>query len=479
MSRDRPQTPGEALARTVAALMRRGKAFDDTVMKDPTGDSRRRGDVHSRGDSGLGRPGDRGSGGGGSLHFTDKNVDRFFLVGCSPYTFLQGTKSELLPPLTRDGYRLERDAQLKEEWDKLPQEEKDAYGFERETQDILQACVDAQDERQRAEEEALKLAGSDEHEDGLVVDRTSGFTFARNATAEEIEALQSTKHHAAWMGLREVLRLMVEQELPQLGEERDGKIFGVKGGKVEGYPAEGPPRADAKQWETRKVEGGEARPEGERERSRSLPPHQEREERERGQERERERGDRGDRGDRDRGRDRDRERDRGRPRHRERHRERSRSRSRDRERDRERECERERREERSSRRSEKRSRRSPAGSADASSDDSWLSDSANKHKHRRSGRKRRRGPWGVAAGGALAWARAWLCAWPARRPTPLASRVREEGAQPYASTLSLIPQPDPLSLAVCRKWKRKREKLLKERERAKRMAEERRSASSG
>ena len=64
-------------------------------MKEPTGDSRRRGDVHSRGDSGLGRPGDRGAGGGGSLHFTDKNVDRFFLVGCSPYTFLQGTKSEL------------------------------------------------------------------------------------------------------------------------------------------------------------------------------------------------------------------------------------------------------------------------------------------------------------------------------------------------------------------------------------------------
>ena len=450
MSRDRPQTPGEALARTVAALMRRGKAFDDTVMKEPTGDSRRRGDVHSRGDSGLGRPGDRGAGGGGSLHFTDKNVDRFFLVGCSPYTFLQGTKSELLPPLTRDGYRLERDAQLKEEWDKLPQEEKDAYGFERETQDILQACVDAQDERQRAEEEALKLAGSDEHEDGLVVDGTSGFTFARNATAEEIEALQSTKHHAAWMGLREVLRHMVEQKLPQLGEERDGKIYGVKGGKVEGYPAERPARADAKQWETRRVEGGEARPEGERERSRSLPPHQEREERERGHERERERGDRGDRSDRsergerdrerdrdrgrdlDRERDRDRERERDRPRHRERQRERSRSRSRDREIDRERE--RERREERSSRRSEKRSRRSPASSADgdASSDDSWLSDSANKHKHRGSRRKRR------AARGAWQPVGPWLgrgpgCArGPTRRPTPscLASRVREDVAQP-------------------------------------------------
>ena len=103
MSQNRPQTPGEALARTVAALMRRGEAFPDTVMKDPTGDTRRRGDVHGRGESGLagspGRP--------GNLNFTGRNIDRFFLVGCSPYTFLQGTKSELLPPLTRDGYRLE------------------------------------------------------------------------------------------------------------------------------------------------------------------------------------------------------------------------------------------------------------------------------------------------------------------------------------------------------------------------------------
>ena len=270
MSRDRPQTPGEALARTVAALMRRGKAFEDTVMKDPTGDTRRRGDVHGRGDSGLDRPGDRRGGGGGSLNFTGKNVDRFFLVGCSPYTFLQGTKSELLPPLTRDGYRLERDAYLKEQWDKLPQEEKDAYGFERETQDILQACVDAQDERQRAEEAALKEAGSEEHEDGLLVDMTSGFTFARDATAEQIESLQSTKHHAAWMGLRELLKMMVQQGLPQLGEERDGKVYGVRGGKVEGYPAEAPGkgkvyepgREDAKQWQTKKAEEGEARPEG-------------------------------------------------------------------------------------------------------------------------------------------------------------------------------------------------------------------------
>ena len=321
MSRDRPQTPGEALARTVAALMRRGKAFEDTVMKDPTGDSRRRGDAHGRGDSGLDRPGDRGGGGGGggSLNFTGRNVDRFFLVGCSPYTFLQGTKSELLPPLTRDGYRLERDAYLKEQWDRLPQEEKDEYGFERETQDILQGCVDAQDERQRVEEAALKEAGSEEHEDGLIVDSTSGFTYARDATEEQIESLRSTKHHAAWTGLRQLLAMMAQQGLPQLGEEREGKVYGVRGGKVEGHAAEEagrgkvyePGREDAKQWETKRAEEGEARPEGgggerekeQRERERHPPyvsPLQ------------RDGGDRGDRGDRGRGdRDRDREKDRG------------------------------------------------------------------------------------------------------------------------------------------------------------------------
>ena len=78
-----------------------------------------------------------------------------------------------------------------------PQEEKDAYGFERETQDVLQALVESCDTKVAAEEAALKESGSTE-----LIDKTSGFLFPRDATAEQIEALRSTKHHAACDGKR-------------------------------------------------------------------------------------------------------------------------------------------------------------------------------------------------------------------------------------------------------------------------------------
>ena len=79
--RNRPQNPKEAIKRTFEALMRRGEAFPDTVMKEPTGDSR------------LRMPGAMSGGGPAPpASFTGRHVDRYFLVGCSPYTFLQGTK---------------------------------------------------------------------------------------------------------------------------------------------------------------------------------------------------------------------------------------------------------------------------------------------------------------------------------------------------------------------------------------------------
>lgn len=145
----RPQNAKEAQRRTFEALMRRGEPFPDRVMKEPSGrGAERRGSFDP--EKGPARRPD----------FTAPQVDRFFLVGCSPYMFLQGTKSELLPPLTRDGYRLERGPGLKVQWDGLPQAEKDAYGFERETQDFLQRCVDEMDRRIREEQEALGAAGS-------------------------------------------------------------------------------------------------------------------------------------------------------------------------------------------------------------------------------------------------------------------------------------------------------------------------------
>ena len=57
-----------------------------------------------------------------------KNIDRAALCGCSPYSFLEGTRSETIGPLTKAGYKLKRSEVMQEQWSRLPQREKDAFG---------------------------------------------------------------------------------------------------------------------------------------------------------------------------------------------------------------------------------------------------------------------------------------------------------------------------------------------------------------
>jgi len=77
--------------------------------------------------------------------FEDPEVDRAHLCGCSPFVVLANTKSEsMLPPL--DG-PLVQDDKLKARWDALPQAEKDRYGFEHETLNLLRSLVDEMDRR--------------------------------------------------------------------------------------------------------------------------------------------------------------------------------------------------------------------------------------------------------------------------------------------------------------------------------------------
>ncbi len=79
--------------------------------------------------------------------FTADTVDRYHLCGCSPYALLMGTSSSMLPPLDRDGYRKQRSDALKEAWAALPQEEKDAYGFELELYQFLTKLVANMDQK--------------------------------------------------------------------------------------------------------------------------------------------------------------------------------------------------------------------------------------------------------------------------------------------------------------------------------------------
>ena len=45
-----------------------------------------------------------------------KNIDRAALCGCSPYSFLEGTRSETIGPLTKAGYKLKRSEVMQEQW---------------------------------------------------------------------------------------------------------------------------------------------------------------------------------------------------------------------------------------------------------------------------------------------------------------------------------------------------------------------------
>jgi len=71
----------------------------------------------------------------------------FYLCGCSPHELLKGTKSETLPQLDREGFLKERTEGLRMQWEALPQDEKDRYGFERDLMDFLVALVEEQDRR--------------------------------------------------------------------------------------------------------------------------------------------------------------------------------------------------------------------------------------------------------------------------------------------------------------------------------------------
>ena len=49
-----------------------------------------------------------------------KNIDRAALCGCSPYSFLEGTRSETIGPLTKAGYKLKRSEVMREQWNPNP-----------------------------------------------------------------------------------------------------------------------------------------------------------------------------------------------------------------------------------------------------------------------------------------------------------------------------------------------------------------------
>ena len=79
--------------------------------------------------------------------FSDPKIDKYYLCGCSPYGLLQGTKSETIPGLDRDGFLKDRSEGMRLRWEALPQDEKDKYGYERDLLDLLEKIVEQHDSR--------------------------------------------------------------------------------------------------------------------------------------------------------------------------------------------------------------------------------------------------------------------------------------------------------------------------------------------
>lgn len=77
--------------------------------------------------------------------FDSPELDVTYLCGCSPWTLLSETSSEKLLP--RAGWDKVQDEFLRQEWEALSQEEKDKYGFEYDTMQVLDNLVTQIDRR--------------------------------------------------------------------------------------------------------------------------------------------------------------------------------------------------------------------------------------------------------------------------------------------------------------------------------------------
>ncbi|CAM9837668.1 unnamed protein product, partial [Laminaria digitata] len=88
----------------------------------------------------------------------DDDICKPYLCGLCPYVDFRNTRSDLgeHPP------NQEHDAEVKADWDKLSQDDKDKYGYERELMAYLADLVVACDRRVDKNKERLKLEQGDD-----------------------------------------------------------------------------------------------------------------------------------------------------------------------------------------------------------------------------------------------------------------------------------------------------------------------------
>ncbi len=72
-----------------------------------------------------------------SMHFSAREVDKFALQGCSPYELLRNTRSDI----RQNPFTVQPTEKMINEWNSLPQDEKDKYGYEFDLLEMLQKLV--------------------------------------------------------------------------------------------------------------------------------------------------------------------------------------------------------------------------------------------------------------------------------------------------------------------------------------------------
>lgn len=85
------------------------------------------------------------------LQFYDDEVDKLWLAGFSPHQALENTKNDLGPPPGQ------QETRWKNEWDALPQEEKDKYGFEFKLKEELEKLVEDFDRKIKRTKERIEV----------------------------------------------------------------------------------------------------------------------------------------------------------------------------------------------------------------------------------------------------------------------------------------------------------------------------------
>lgn len=90
--------------------------------------------------------------------FDDPSLDKYALVGCSPYVLLSETKNERMLP--SEGWGKLADTGLARDFAALPQEKKDAFGFEYDLMKLLRSLVDTLD--RQIENEKTKIANEEQ-----------------------------------------------------------------------------------------------------------------------------------------------------------------------------------------------------------------------------------------------------------------------------------------------------------------------------